>query len=160
MNDARLDAMSPLNAEVVCAPSWLQRWEVAGAGIGWFGTFSAVVCPAAAVLVGDCSPAPVRQWLGWIDSQFCRGVNSCWPDRAQVCPAVSEVEFVDELLTQSRRAQRGSRTVDQYLIIEFIEFGLADPSTVGQHELVQMRAVPEILSKPVDGGVSGDLRFV
>ena len=68
-----------------------------------------------------------------------RFVIEVLPDRAQMCPAVSEVEFVDELLTQSQRAQRGSRTVDEYLIIEFIEFigfGLADPSTVGQHELV------------------------
>ena len=57
-------------------------------------------------------------------------------------PAVPEVEFVDELLTQSQCAQRGSRTVDEYLIIEFIEFGLADSSAVGQDELVQRRAVP------------------
>jgi hypothetical protein len=64
------------------APSWLQRWEVAGAGIGWFVAFSVIVCPAAAVLVGDYSPAPVRQWGCWIDSQFCRGIDSCLPDCA------------------------------------------------------------------------------
>ncbi|MGA8250719.1 MAG: hypothetical protein WB989_08725 [Mycobacterium sp.] len=46
-------------------------------------------------------------------------------------PAVPEIEFVDELLTQSQCAQRGSRTVDEYVIIEFIQFGLAYSSTVG-----------------------------
>lgn len=56
-------------------------------------------------------------------------------------PAVPEVELVDEPLTQGQRRQRGGRAIDESLI-EVIELGLANPATVGELELIQMRAIP------------------
>ena len=56
-------------------------------------------------------------------------------------PIIPEVELVDELLTKGQHAQLGAGTIDESLI-EVIEFGLPYPPAVGEHELIQMRAIP------------------
>jgi hypothetical protein len=56
-------------------------------------------------------------------------------------PAVPEIELVQELLAQRQRAELGTAAVDESLV-EIVEFGLADPSAIGEHKLIQMRAIP------------------
>ena len=48
---------------------------------------------------------------------------------------------VQKLLTQRQRAESGAVAVDESQV-KMIEFGLADPSAIGEHELIQMRAIP------------------
>ena len=60
--------------------------------------------------------------------------------RAQMRPAIREVELVDELLTTGQRVQLGGGTINKPLI-EVIEFGLPNPPAVGDHEPIQLRAI-------------------
>jgi hypothetical protein len=63
---------------------------------------------------------------------FVAGVDPRRRHRAQMCPAIPEVELVDELLT---KGQRGGGTMNESLI-DVIEFGLPYPPAVGEHELI------------------------
>jgi hypothetical protein len=56
-------------------------------------------------------------------------------------PAIAEIELVQELLAQSQCTESGDVAIDESLV-EIIEFGLADPSAIVKHELIQMGAVP------------------
>jgi len=109
--------------------------------IGWLVVFAIAFRPAATVLIGDRSAPPIRQRLGGNDPQLCCRVDPRRRHRAQMEPAIPEVELVKELLAQGQRAEPGAVAIDESLI-EVIEFGLTYPSAVGEHELMQMRAIP------------------
>src|SRR5262245_4530278 len=119
------------------SPPWVQRRQVAGTRIGWRVVLAIVPIPAATVLIGNRSPPPIRQRLGGNDAQLRRRINPRRAHCAQMQPAVPEIELVQELLAQGQRAEPGAVAVDESLV-EIIEFGLADPSAIGEHKLIQM----------------------
>jgi hypothetical protein len=125
------------------SPFGAQRGEVDQLGIrSWEAEFLAVVAvPTPAVLVGDVSPAPVRQWLVGDDAKQFYGVDAGRAHRAQVGPAVAEVELVDELLVVLEPSQRGPPTVQEVLGL-VVPVRSTDARTVGEVELVQVSAVP------------------
>ena len=125
------------------SPFGAQRGEVDQLGIrSWEAEFVAVVAvPTPAVLVGDVSPAPVRQRLVGEYAELFYGVDAGRAHRAQVGPAVAEVERVDKLLVVLEPSQRGPPTVQEVLGL-VVPVRSTDARTVGEVELVQVSAVP------------------
>src|SRR5674476_1648820 len=106
--------------------------------------------PTAAVLVGDVSPAPVRQRLVGDYTELFYGVYAGRAHRAQVGPAVAEVELVDELLVVLEPSQRGPPTVQEVLGL-VVPVGSTYVCAVGEVELVQVSAIPSP-EGVIDGG--------
>lgn len=125
------------------ATATVRCWAGRTLGVLGFQALTVVPVPGSTVLVRDGSPAPVGQrpvrddaeLLGWVDAP--RG------DGAQVQPAVTEVELVDELLAGLEPTE-GKPVRVQRWAVAFVSLGirLTDPVSFLEMELVQAAAVP------------------
>ncbi len=122
---------------------WTDGGQVRTLGILGFRALAVIAVPASAVLVRHGSPAPVGQGHVRDDAELLGWVDAARRDGAQVQPAVTEVELVDELLA-SLEPSEGEPPSVQHGVVSVVPFwvGLADPVSVGEVELVQMASVP------------------
>src|SRR5215469_3549422 len=120
-----------------------ERWKVGQPRVCGLGGLAVVAVPAAPVLVGDVTPAEVRQRGAWQDPQRLDWVDPPRTDRAQVSPVVAEVEHVSELLARTQPRQPDLLVVlgDDALDVP-VRIRVAEPGLVGEGELLQVRTVP------------------
>lgn len=87
------------DAQRACGPHQEKRRQIAPAGMRGERRLAVVAVPVAAVLVGDVAPAPVGERSVGEDPELGGRVDALGGGRAQVCPVVTEVEHVHELLS-------------------------------------------------------------
>src|SRR5450830_1694725 len=117
--------------------------QVRAIGIRWGRALPVVAVPRSPVLVGHHSPPPVGQRGRGDDADLFGRVDAPRGDGAQVQPTVTEVELVDELLAGLEVPERELAPIAQPIVVVLIPPpGVADLTTVGEVELVQVRAVP------------------
>jgi len=122
---------------------WSDAGQVRTFGILGFWALTVIPVPASAVLVRHGSPAPVGQRAVRDDAELLRWVDAARRDGAQVQPAVTEVELVDELLAGLEPPEGEPASVEHGVVsVVPLWVGLADPVSAGEVELVQMASVP------------------